>query len=91
METITKNKAFELVNSSKGKFFTISFIKKDKTERRMTARIGVKKGINGQGMKYNPLDYGMKSVYDMANLDWRMINFKTATKLKINKKDYIIE
>ena len=91
METITRNKAFELVNSSKGKFFTISFIKKDKTERRMTARIGVKKGINGQGLKYNPLDYGMKPVYDMANLDWRMINFKTATKLKINKKDYIIE
>lgn len=91
METITRNKAFELVNSSKGKFFTISFIKKDKTERRMTARIGVKKGVNGQGLKYNPLDFGMKPVYDMANLDWRMINFKTATKLKINKKDYIIE
>ena len=91
METITRNKAIELVNSSKGKFFTITFIKKDKSERRMTARTGVKKGVNGQGMKYNPSDYGMKSVYDMAKLEWRMINFKTATRLKIGKKDYVIE
>lgn len=91
METITRNKAIELVNSSKGRFFTITFIKKDKSERRMTARTGVKKGVNGQGMKYNPSDYGMKSVYDMAKLEWRMINFKTATRLKIGKKDYIIE
>ena len=91
METITRNKAIELVNSSKGKFFTITFVKKDNSQRRMTARTGVKIGVNGQGMKYNPSDYGMKSVYDMANLDWRMINFKTATRLKINKKDYVIE
>jgi hypothetical protein len=91
METITKSKAFELVNSSKGKFFTITFIKKDKSERRMTARIGVKKGVNGVGMKYNPLDFSMKPVYDMGKLEWRMINFKTATRLKINKKDYVIE
>ena len=91
METITRNKAIELVNSSKGKFFTITFIKKDKSERRMTARTGVKKGVNGVGMKYNPSDYGMKSVYDMAKLEWRMINFKTAKRLKINKKDYVIE
>ena len=91
METITRNKAIELVNSSKGKFFTITFVKKDNTERRMTARIGVKIGVNGQGMKYNPSDYGMKSVYDMAKLEWRMINFKTATRLKIGKKDYVIE
>jgi len=91
METITRQQAVELVNSSKGRFFSITFIKKDKTERRMTARTGVKKGVNGQGMKYNPMDYGMKSVYDMAKLDWRMINFKTATRLKIGKKDYVIE
>ncbi len=91
METITRQQAVELVNSSKGRFFTITFVKKDNTERRMTARTGVKKGVNGQGMKYNPSDYGMKSVYDMGKLEWRMINFKTATRLKINKKDYVIE
>lgn len=91
METITRQQATELVNSSKGKFFTITFVKKDNTERRMTARTGVKIGVNGQGMKYNPSDYGMKSVYDMAKLEWRMINFKTATRLKIGKKDYVIE
>ncbi len=90
METISKVSAFLLVERSKGKFFTITFIKKDKSERRMTARIGVKKGVNGQGMKYNPSDFGMKPVYDMAKLEWRMINFKTATRLKIGKKDYVI-
>ena len=42
IEIITKNKAIELVNSSKGKFFTVTFIKKDKSQRRMTARTGVK-------------------------------------------------
>lgn len=91
METITRQQASELVNSSKGRFFTITFVKKDNSVRRMTARTGVKIGVNGQGMKYNPMDYGMKSVFDMAKLEWRMINFKTATRLKINKKDYVIE
>jgi len=91
IETITRNKAIELVNSSKGKFFTITFLKKDKSQRRMTARTGVKIGVNGQGMKYTPSDYGMRSVYDMANLNWRMINFNTATRIKISRKEYIIE
>ncbi len=91
METITRQQAIELINESKGKFFTISFIKKDKTERRMTTRIGVKKGVNGQGLKYNPSDYGLKPSYDFGVNDWRMINFKTTTKLNINKKKYIVE
>lgn len=36
-----------------GKFFTVTFIKKDGTIRKMNARLGVTKGLTGKGMAYN--------------------------------------
>jgi len=60
-----------------GKVFTVEFIKKNGELRVMNARLGVKKGTNGQGMKYKPTERGLLPVYDMQNGGFRMINFKT--------------
>ena len=38
------------IDATKGRFFTVSFIKADGTIRKMTTRTGVKKGIKGTGV-----------------------------------------
>ena len=59
-----------------GHFFTAVFIKKDDTIRQMHCRIGVKKYVNGKGMKYNPLEKGLLTVWDRQKEAYRMINLK---------------
>lgn len=50
----------------KGKIFTATFIKKDGTMRTMRARLGVKKGVSGVGLKYDPESLGNLVVFDMV-------------------------
>ena len=40
----------DMIKSTKGKFFSVTFIKKDGSVRKMTARLGVRKGINGKDL-----------------------------------------
>ena len=41
IETIDRTKLLRLIDSTKGKFFTVDFTKKDGTLRTMTCRLGV--------------------------------------------------
>jgi hypothetical protein len=68
--------------ATNGKFFSVSFIKKDGTERRMTARLGVKKDIKGVGMKYDPLERNLIVVFDIHKKAYRMINLSTILTFK---------
>ena len=70
----------EKILATNGRFFSVSFIKKDGTERRMTARLGVKKGIKGVGLKFNPSDHNLMVVYDIHKRAYRMINLLTIFK-----------
>mgnify|MGYP003640194130 FL=1 len=74
-----------LITESKGKIFSIEFIKKDGTKRKMNARISVKKGVNGKGLKYDPFEKGYLIAYDMAKDGFRTINLETITKISLNK------
>ncbi len=57
-------------NTSNGQTFTVEFVKRgDGTLRVMNARRGVKKGVKGVGMAYNPADYSLLGVYDMQKMD----------------------
>ena len=70
----------EKILATNGRFFSVSFIKKDGTERRMTARLGVKKNIKGVGLKFNPSDHNLMVVYDIHKRAYRMINLSTIFK-----------
>jgi hypothetical protein len=70
------------IQATKGKFFSVSFVKKDGTTRNMTARIGVVKGVNGKGMKYIPSDRGLITVYAMDKLEFRMVSLDTVVSFK---------
>lgn len=78
-----------LIREAKGgRIFSAVFIKKDGTERKMVCRCGVKKYLTGEGMKYNPADYGLLTVFDMQKREYRMINLKTLIRLKVNGAVY---
>jgi len=87
MEKFTK--VLEEIQTAKNTIFSVTFIKKDGTVRTMVARLHVKKGLNGKGMAYNPVEKGLLPVWDMQKNGFRMINLKTVTELKIKGEELI--
>jgi hypothetical protein len=70
------------------KIFTVTFVKKDGTIRVMNARRGVKKGVKGVGMSYDPYSKNLIPVFDMQKDAFRMINAETILEIKADKKVY---
>jgi hypothetical protein len=89
--TITTEQAKQLIKDTKGKFFTVTFIKKDGTERVMNARLGVKVYLKGGELPYNPDEKGLIPVYDVKTGGYRMVNVSTIKKLKIGNSDYTVQ
>lgn len=85
---ITQDQAKQLIKDTKGKFFTVTFVKKDGTTRVMNARLGVKAYLRGGELPYNPEAKGLIPVYDMQKHDYRMVNINTITNLKIGNNEY---
>jgi hypothetical protein len=52
----------------------------------MTARLGVKKGINGKGMNYDPNEKDLMVVWDAQKNDYRMVNLSTIISFKCGSK-----
>ena len=74
---ITQSKAKELINNSKGRFFSLANIKKDSTQR-----------IYGSS-KLNLIDYkGYLNIYEMNKKSFRNVDLETIYALNINKKRY---
>ena len=78
----------EIINNTKGKFFTVTFVKKDGTIRTMTARTGVRKGVTGTGLKFNPSERNLKVVWSCDAETFRMININTILNIKFKGKNY---
>lgn len=72
--------------ATKGRIFSVTFIKKDGTERKMVCRTGVQKGVKGVGLKFDPSSKNLMVVYDMHKKAFRMINLSTLLSFKFNKK-----
>jgi pyruvate/2-oxoglutarate/acetoin dehydrogenase E1 component len=87
---ISKVVATELINKSRGRIFTATFLKKNGELRAMNCRVGVNKGVNGKGMNYNPSLKGLKPVFDMQSKQWRTINLESIVELSINKENYMV-
>lgn len=76
---------------SANKIFGVTFTKKDGTIRDMTCRLGVKKGTNGMGLNFDPVEKGLLPVYDMVNNGFRMVSLDTVTELRISGTVYRVE
>lgn len=71
-----------------GRLFSVKFIKKDGSERTMLARLGVKKGINGKGLNYNPDEHNYLIVYSIHDKAYRTVNKNTVLQIKANGVTY---
>ena len=74
-----------LIELHKGQFFTVEFVKKDGTLRKMNCRTGVKKYLvkNGRTIKTTPaIENGILKVYDVKN-GYRSINIDTIKTISI--------
>ncbi len=78
----------DLIESTKGKFFTVTFVKKDGTIRRATARTGVRKGVKGIGLGYNATDKGIKILWVCDAENFRAIKLDTILAIKFKGKNY---
>ena len=85
---ISKATAKDMIQNSKGKIFTTTYIKKDKSKRVMNCRLEVKKGVTGEGLRYNPDEYNLIPVYDMQIGGYRMVNVDTLVSLSISNETY---
>ena len=65
----------KMIKSTKGKWFSCTFIKKDGSKRVMNARIGCHKGIKGVGRKFQKEN--LVTVFDAQAKEYRMINVDT--------------
>lgn len=67
----------EAIADNGGKIFSVTFVKKDLSVRKMVARIGVTKHLRGGELPYDPIEKGLLSVFDMQIQQYRMINLRT--------------
>lgn len=80
---ITKENVRERIQELKGKIFSVSFTKKDGSIRDMLCRTGVKKHLRGGELKYNPIDKGLLTVWDLQKKGYRMVNLEALISIKI--------
>ena len=64
-----------MIKSTKGKWFSCTFIKKDRTKRVMNGRIGCHKGVKGVGRKFQKEN--LVTVFDAQAKEYRMVNVDT--------------
>jgi hypothetical protein len=88
---ISKAKAKDLINASKGKFFSVAFVKKNGDLRNMNCRKGVTKHLNGGELAFNPNAKGLVVVFDAQKKAYRMININTLQSITIDKATYSVE
>jgi hypothetical protein len=87
--TLNRSAAKQMIKDTKGKFFTVSFIKRtDGTRRVMNARLGVKAFLKGGTLPYDPEAKRLIPVYDVQKRAYRMINVDTIFNLKIGQQEY---
>lgn len=84
----TRTQIAKRIYRTNGKIFRTTFIKKDGSERQMVCRLGVSKGVNGVGRKFDPADYKLIGVFDMVADGFRMININTIISASIEGKQY---
>ncbi len=88
-EFLPEQQVLNLLANNGGKIFSIQFEKRDGSLRNMTARSGVYRGrVTGAGMKYDPADRNLKTVFDLGKNQYRMISTDRVTRMTIGGQTY---
>lgn len=65
-----------------GKLFSVEFTKRDGTNRKMTARLGVKPKSEGRARTWKDEDYDIVTVFDVKKRDYRAVRMEALKKFK---------
>lgn len=88
MNKIDTTNAVKLIRATQGKIFTVSFIKKDGTLRKMNCRLGVTKHLKGGELAFDPKEYDLIPVFDLQKNAYRMINLDSLVEITINGETF---
>ena len=72
----------EQILAKGNKIFSVTFIKKDGSIRKLVGRLGVRKGVKGVGMSFSPSEKNLMVVFDMHKRAFRMVNLQTILEIK---------
>jgi len=86
---MNSNELASIVAASNGRFVSVTFIKKDGTERSMLCRLGVTKHLKGGESKLNADQY--LTVFDVQKEAYRAINRDTIVSVKLAGATYTQE
>ena len=87
---MTPAEAVNLIAAQNGRICSVTFIKRSTGKlRTLTGRSGVKKGLAGGSLRYNPPERGLIPFYDMRD-GRRMIDTNTIQSIKANGKEYVV-
>jgi len=80
----------DLIHSTSGKFFSVTFIKRNGTVRNMLARVGVKKNVKGTGRELSE-SIPVVRIWDVQKKAWRSIPLDRILSFKFKGIIHIIE
>ena len=91
MKAISRKDLLKLIEDNKASIFSVVFLKKDGTIRKMLCRFGVKKHLKGGKLAFNPLERSMLVVFDMQKEAYRMVNLETISHINMKGVEYYVE
>ena len=91
MKEIKRDDLFNLICKNKNNIFSVVFLKKDGSIRKMLCRFGVKKHLKGGKLAFDPIKRGLLVVFDMQKEAYRMINLKTITNINMRGVEYNVK
>lgn len=69
MLRVSNGVARDILKATNGQFFSVTFKTRGTGEERtIVGRTGVRKGVTGQGLKYNPAKHDAITVWDNGNV-----------------------
>ncbi len=88
--TISKNSVRAFIRATDGRFFRMTYQKKDGSVRNLTVRTGVSKGVKGTGRAYDPADYGLITLFEV-NGGFKAINPLNILEISFQGKTFLIK
>ena len=91
MDSITPQEAKDKILGSGGRLFKVGFTKANGEIRYMVARIGVKKGVKGEGLGYDVDKAGVLVVYSMDSKWFRSVKVDSIFRLSLDGDDWEVK
>tara|TARA_R110002060_G_scaffold11597_1_gene16764 strand:- start:437 stop:721 length:285 start_codon:yes stop_codon:yes gene_type:complete len=89
--TITTQEAVSKIHGLKGGVFGAEHIKRTNGEIRIGAyRMGVQKGVTGEGLKFDPAKKNLLGVFDMNSDGFRFLDLNNLLSVTVNGQKFTV-